>query len=184
MELRKTNIEGLVEIFPQIFPDERGIFFESYSEKKFQELGLNLNFVQDNQSLSKKGVLRGMHFQLPPFAQGKLVKVSYGKALDIAVDLRKSSATFGKYETFLLDADSHNLVYIPEGFAHGFIALEDDTILQYKCTNYYNKASEGGIIWNDSTLNINWGDLNPIISEKDLILPTLSELINSGKIFE
>lgn len=182
MEFRKTRIEGLIEIFPQILEDDRGIFFESYSERKFKDAGLDLTFVQDNQSFSIKGVMRGLHYQRNPHAQGKLVKVSLGKALDIAVDIRKNSPTFGQYETFILDPIRHNMVYIPEGFAHGFIALED-TILSYKCTNFYNKPSECGIIWNDPTLNINWGVENPIISSKDAELLTLQELIEQDLTF-
>jgi dTDP-4-dehydrorhamnose 3,5-epimerase len=182
MEFRKTRIEGLIEVFPQILEDDRGIFFESYSERKFVEAGLDLKFVQDNQSFSTKGVLRGLHYQRDPFAQGKLVKVSLGKALDIAVDLRKDSSTFGQYETFILDPIKHNMVYIPEGFAHGFVALED-TILSYKCTNFYNKPSECGIIWNDPTLNIDWTVDNPKISVKDAELFTLQELIDKGLTF-
>ena len=182
MEFKKTKLEGLIEVFPQILEDERGIFFESYSENKFQAAGLHLTFVQDNQSFSKKGVLRGLHFQRNPHAQGKLVKVSLGLALDIAVDLRKNSPTFGQYETFLLDPIRHNMVYIPEGFAHGFIALED-TILSYKCTHIYNKPSESGIIWNDPTLNIDWTISKPLISQKDAELFTIQELIEKELIF-
>ena len=182
MEFRKTHIEGLIEIFPQILEDDRGIFFESYSERKFIEAGLNLTFVQDNQTFSNKGVMRGLHFQRNPHAQGKLVKVSLGKALDIAVDLRKNSPTFGQYETFILDPVRHNMVYIPEGFAHGFVALED-TILSYKCTGFYNKASESGIILNDPTLNIDWTISNPTISSKDAELLTFQELIEKDLTF-
>lgn len=182
MEFVKSHIEGLIEVFPSIFPDERGIFFESYSEKKFKENGLDLNFVQDNQSFSHKGVLRGLHFQANPHGQGKLVKVSYGKALDVVVDLRKDSKTFGQHKSFILDSERHNMVYIPVGFAHGFLALED-VVLQYKCTGLYNKQSEGGIIWNDKDLNINWGIENPIVSSKDLELPTFEQLKLSGNLF-
>ncbi|MEY3417222.1 MAG: hypothetical protein RL711_29 [Bacteroidota bacterium] len=182
MEFRKTKIEGLIEVFPQILEDERGIFFESYSEKKFQEAGLDLKFVQDNQSFSNKGVLRGLHFQRNPHAQGKLVKVSLGKALDVAVDIRKNSPTFGQYETFILDPIRHNMVYIPEGFAHGFVALED-TILSYKCTHGYHKPSECGIIWNDPTLGIDWTITTPTISSKDAELFTLQELIEKELTF-
>ncbi len=182
MEFVKSHIEGLIEVFPSIFPDERGIFFESYSEKKFKENRLDLKFVQDNQSFSHKGVLRGLHFQANPHGQGKLVKVSYGKALDVVVDLRKDSKTFGQHKSFILDSERHNMVYIPVGFAHGFLALED-VVLQYKCTGLYNKQSEGGIIWNDKDLNINWGIENPIVSSKDLELPTFEQLKLSGNLF-
>ncbi len=176
MHFKTTYIEGIVEISPRIFNDERGFFFESYQKQLFSEHGIPSDFVQDNQSFSKKGVLRGLHFQKPPFAQGKLVRVIVGRALDVAVDIRENSPTFGQHVCLILDAASHNMIYIPEGFAHGFLALED-TVLQYKCTNVYHKASEGGIIWNDSNLSIDWNIENPIVSEKDCILPTLEELI-------
>ncbi len=174
MQFRHTSLAGLIEFIPRIFEDDRGFFFESYHQKLFTENGIPFNFVQDNQSFSKKGVLRGLHFQKLPFAQGKLVRVITGKALDIAVDLREDSPTFGQHEAFMLDSKLNNMVYIPEGFAHGFLALED-TILQYKCTNVYNKSAEGGLIWNDPQLNIQWGIEAPLVSEKDVILPTLSE---------
>lgn len=175
MEIRKTSIEGLIEIFPRIFKDERGFFLETHSIKAFTEAGLNLNFVQDNQSFSKKGVVRGLHFQKSPFAQGKLVRVITGKALDIAVDIRPESPTFGKWESFLLDSAKSNMVYVPEGFAHGFAALED-CVFSYKCTNVYDKASEAGILWNDKDLAIDWQVSNPIVSEKDQMLSTFSSL--------
>lgn len=177
MEFRKTSIEGLVEIYPKIFGDARGHFFESYREDLFAQNGIPFKFVQDNQSFSTAGVLRGLHFQNPPFAQGKLVRVAIGKVIDVAVDIRPNSPTFGKYEKFVLDAKLQNMVYIPEGFAHGFAALED-SIFSYKCTNNYNKASEGGIIWNDTDLNIDWGITNPNVSEKDLELLTFKELFS------
>lgn len=177
MKVRQTSINGLVELFPSIFEDERGFFFESYNDSVFEKLGLPTGFVQDNQSFSVKGVLRGLHFQNAPHAQGKLVRVISGKVLDVAVDLRKNSPTFGKYETFLLDGKLHNIAYIPEGFAHGFVALED-SIFSYKCTNGYNKASESGLIWNDPDLNIDWGVSNPIVSSKDQILPTFQTLFS------
>ncbi|MFY7912794.1 MAG: dTDP-4-dehydrorhamnose 3,5-epimerase [Emticicia sp.] len=174
MEFRKTSIAGLIEIFPKIFGDTRGHFFESYRQDIFAQNDIPYQFVQDNQSFSTAGVLRGLHFQNEPFAQGKLVRVITGKVIDIAVDIRPESPTFGKYEKFILDAKLQNMVYIPEGFAHGFAALED-SIFSYKCTNNYNKASEGGIIWNDPDLNIDWGIKNPNVSEKDLELPTFYE---------
>lgn len=178
MNFIKTEIEGLYEIHPRIFEDERGLFFESYSKRAFEENGLHLNFVQDNQSFSLKGVLRGLHFQKSPNAQGKLISVVKGKVLDVAVDLRKASPTFGKYHTFLVDDKIKNMVYIPEGFAHGFLALED-TIFCYKCTSLYNKASEAGIIWNDPDLNIKWGVSNPLVSSKDLELGTFKSYITT-----
>jgi len=179
MEFRKTSIEGLIEIYPRVFGDTRGHFFESYREDLFAQNGIPLLFVQDNQSFSTAGVLRGLHFQNAPYAQGKLVRVITGKVIDVAVDIRPDSPTFGKYEKFILDATLQNMVYIPEGFAHGFAAIED-SIFSYKCTNNYNKASEGGIIWNDSDLNIDFGIENPIVSEKDLELPNFNDLFNKN----
>lgn len=166
MEFKETPIKGLIEIFPRIFEDERGLFFESFQEKALKENGITANFVQDNQSFSTKGVLRGLHFQKAPYAQGKLVRVISGKVLDVAVDLRKNSPTFGEHYDVILDSKINNMLYVPEGFAHGFIALED-SVFFYKCTNYYSKASEGGIIWNDQTLNIDWQYEKPLVSEKD-----------------
>lgn len=175
MQVRHTAIEGLIELIPRVFEDERGYFFESYNKPLFASLGLPMEFVQDNQSFSVKGVLRGLHMQNEPYAQGKLVRVASGQVLDIAVDLRPDSPTFGKYETFLLDAKLANMAYIPEGFSHGFVALED-SIFTYKCTNVYNKASESGIIWNDPDLNIDWSVKNPIVSDKDQELLTLRDV--------
>ncbi|MHA4738259.1 dTDP-4-dehydrorhamnose 3,5-epimerase [Dyadobacter sp. MSC1_007] len=180
MQLRETSIAGLVEIFPRIFEDDRGMFFESYNEEVFERLGLPVNFVQDNQSFSKKGVVRGLHFQNAPFAQGKLVRVISGRVLDVAVDIRPDSPTFGQHEIFELRSDTNNIAYIPEGFAHGFVALED-TIFSYKCTNVYNKGAESGILWNDPDLNIDWGISDPIVSEKDLVLPTFKSLFGELK---
>ncbi|RYU94949.1 dTDP-4-dehydrorhamnose 3,5-epimerase [Emticicia agri] len=175
MEFRQTSIEGLIEIFPRIFGDERGYFLESYHKKAFADNGIPFDFVQDNQSLSSSGVLRGLHFQTDPHAQGKLVRVIMGKALDVAVDLRPGSPTFGKHEKFLLDATTQNMVYIPAGFAHGFLALEQ-CLFTYKCTNFYDKSSEGGIIWNDPELAIDWGIEQPNISQKDLELPRFRDI--------
>lgn len=177
MEFRKTSIEGLIEIYPRIFGDARGHFFESYRQDIFAQNGIPFQFVQDNQSFSTAGVLRGLHFQKAPFSQGKLVRVVTGKVIDVAVDIRPNSPTFGKHQKFILDASLQNMVYIPEGFAHGFAALED-SIFSYKCTNNYNKASEGGIIWNDPDLNIDWGIKNPNVSEKDLELTTFKDLFS------
>ncbi len=174
MEVRQTSIDGLVEIFPRYFEDERGFFFESFNRDVFEQKGLPVNFVQDNQSFSIKGVLRGLHFQKEPFSQGKLVRVVKGRVLDVAVDIRPGSPTFGQYESFELSDKQHNMAYIPEGFAHGFVALED-SIFSYKCTRNYNKASESGIIWNDPDLAIDWGISHPVVSEKDLILPFFQE---------
>jgi dTDP-4-dehydrorhamnose 3,5-epimerase len=175
MVFKQTSIEGLIEIYPRIFEDERGHFFESYQREAFTKNGIPFEFVQDNQSFSSAGVLRGLHYQNEPFAQGKLVRVITGKVLDVAVDIRLDSPTFGQYQSFILDATLQNMVYIPAGFAHGFAALED-SIFSYKCTNVYNKASESGIIWNDSDLNIDWQIEKPNVSQKDLILPTFIQL--------
>jgi dTDP-4-dehydrorhamnose 3,5-epimerase len=175
MEFKHSHIQGLVEIFPRVFKDERGFFFESYSKKVFSENGIPFDFVQDNQSFSYKGVLRGLHFQKEPFAQGKLVRVITGKVMDVVVDLRPESPTFKQHATFILDSSINNLLYVPEGFAHGFVTLED-AVFHYKCTNFYNKPAEGGLLWNDPELGIDWGIENPVVSEKDQILPTLKEL--------
>ena len=179
MEIRKTSIEGLIEIIPDLYRDSRGFFLETFHIKKYREVGIDRQFVQSNQSYSLKGVLRGLHMQLPPYQQGKLVSVSKGKVLDVAVDLRKNSPTFGAYESVVLDSEKCNQFYIPEGFAHGFIALEE-SVFSYQCTNVYDKASEAGIIWNDADLAIDWelepyNIQQPIVSEKDLALPSLSE---------
>jgi dTDP-4-dehydrorhamnose 3,5-epimerase len=175
MEFIKFPIEGVLEIIPRKFGDARGYFFESYSQQVFAEAGIDVTFVQDNESFSQKGVLRGLHFQKPPYAQGKLVRVSSGRALDVAVDIRKNSPTYGQHITCLLDTVRNNLFYIPPGFAHGFVALEDNTTFLYKCTHYYNPAAEGGLIWNDPDLNINWNISDPLISAKDQVLPRLAE---------
>lgn len=167
MKFITTNIEGLLIIEPKVFKDNRGCFFESFQEKLFSQFGINAKFVQDNQSVSSKNVIRGLHLQAPPFAQGKLVRVVHGAALDIAVDIRKQSPTYGKHISVRLDTVKNTLFWIPEGFAHGFVALEDDTVFVYKTTNYYNKDAEMAIQWNDKTLNINWQTNSPIISEKD-----------------
>lgn len=176
MEFRKFDIAGLVEIIPRKFGDPRGYFFESYSYKLFADNGIDVNFVQDNQSFSQRSVLRGLHFQKPPFAQGKLVRVSTGSALDVVVDIRKDSPTYGQHATCLLETEKNNMFYIPVGFAHAFVALEDNTTFLYKCTNYYAPAHEGGLFWNDPDLGIDWNIENPLVSAKDEILPKLAEL--------
>lgn len=168
MQILETPIQGLLVIKPNIFEDERGYFFESWSQKAFQDIGLDLNFVQDNQSLSQKGVLRGLHFQNPPFAQGKLVRVIKGSVIDVAVDIRKDSITYGQYFSIELSEKNNKVFWIPAGFAHGFVALEDDTIFSYKCTEVYNKKSEESLLWNDTQLNINWGETNPLVSNRDM----------------
>ncbi|MDR0971779.1 MAG: dTDP-4-dehydrorhamnose 3,5-epimerase [Bacteroidales bacterium] len=178
MKIIETKIEGLFVIEPDVFKDERGYFFEVYNQERFFNKGMNMIFVQDNESKSKNNVLRGLHFQKPPFAQGKLVRVMQGRVLDVAVDLRKNSSTYGKYHAVELDAITKNMFYIPEGFAHGFLTLEDDTIFSYKCTNYYNKESEGSLLWNDETINIDWNTINPTISEKDKNAPLFKDFIS------
>ncbi len=168
MVLTKCKINGLFIIEPKVFEDSRGVFFETFNEKKFkEEIGIEFNFVQDNESISKKNVLRGLHFQLPPFSQGKLVRVVSGRALDVAVDIRKTSPTFGQHQLVELSAENKKQFWIPPGFAHGFVALEENTIFNYKCTNYYSPVSERTIQWNDPLLNIDWEVSQPIISEKD-----------------
>jgi dTDP-4-dehydrorhamnose 3,5-epimerase len=178
MKIETTPIEGLLIIKPECFTDSRGIFFESYNKQVFASHGLHVDFVQENQSVSHKEVLRGLHLQAPPFAQGKLVNVVYGAALDVAVDLRKTSPTFGKHVLVELNTTEPVFFWIPEGFAHGFVALENNTIFSYKVTNYYNKASEMSIHWNDPTLNIPWNSKNPLVSEKDRQSPLFADFVN------
>ena len=168
MKLLKTKIKDLYLIEPNVFGDERGYFFESFNQDTFSKLiGKEVNFVQDNQSMSGKDIVRGLHFQNPPFAQGKLVRVIKGEVIDVAVDIRKDSPTYGEHVSVRLSEENKLMLWIPEGFAHGFSSLKDDTIFSYKCTNYYNKESEGSIAWDDSDLDIKWEVNNPIISEKD-----------------
>lgn len=175
MEIIKTSIEGLLIIKPDVFKDERGYFFESYNKERLAKEGLEMNFVQDNESKSSKGVLRGLHFQKPPFAQGKLVRVVKGSVMDVAVDLRKDSPTYGKWESIVLTEENKLQFWIPEGFAHGFVTLENDTIFAYKCTNVYNKESEGSLLWNDPDINIDWNIESPMLSEKDKISPLFKD---------
>ncbi len=174
MKMTQTTIPDVVIIEPRVFNDDRGWFMESFNELNFhtelQKLGLSTPrpFVQDNHSVSKKGVLRGLHYQLPPHGQGKLVRVVQGAALDVAVDIREGSDTFGKHVAVELNATNHKMLWIPEGFAHGFVALEDDTHFLYKTTDYYAQECESAIVWNDPVLNIRWPDLDElIINRKD-----------------
>jgi len=183
MKVNKTKINGLLIIEPDVYCDERGYFLESYNEKKYVEIGITKNFVQDNYSCSKKGTIRGLHYQAGKFAQSKLVRVVSGKVIDYAVDIRFGSPTFGEYEVVEISAQNHIQFWIPVGFAHGFIALNDNTVLQYKCTAYYSKQNERGIIYNDPDIGINWGILNPIVSQKDLKNPLLKD-IKKDFIFE
>ncbi|MBU2553458.1 MAG: dTDP-4-dehydrorhamnose 3,5-epimerase [Bacteroidales bacterium] len=175
MEIIKTNIPDLYIVKPSVFEDHRGYFFESYNKEVFLRNGIDQNFVQDNESKSQKNVLRGLHFQSPPFAQGKLVRVIRGAVLDVAVDIRKSSPTFGQWASIELTQDNKWMYWIPPGFAHGFVTLEDNTTFFYKCTNVYNKASEGSLRWNDPDLNIDWRIKDPILSEKDMISPLFKD---------
>jgi len=173
MKIKETFIQDLVIIEPVIFGDERGYFFESYSKTKFEDLGIFIDFVQDNQSFSKKGTLRGLHYQNPPFAQTKLLSVTQGEIIDVAVDLRKNSSTYGKSFSILLTAENKKQLLVPPGFAHGFSVVSETASVMYKCDQFYNKASEGGIKFDDPTLDIDWGiDLkDAIVSEKDQVLP-------------
>lgn len=168
MEIETTNIDGLLIIHPNIFGDERGYFFESYQSERYKDIGINVSFVQDNISCSKKGTVRGLHFQIGEFAQGKLCQVLKGKVLDVAVDIRKDSPTFGKYHKLELSEENHTQFWIPAGFAHGFSVLSDEAIFMYKCTNYYSKEHERAILFNDPELNINWQVDKPLVSEKDM----------------
>lgn len=177
MQAEETPLKDCFLIHNTVFADDRGYFFESFNAQRFyKETGINTTFVQDNQSQSVKGVLRGLHFQKGEAAQAKLVRVLKGEVLDVAVDLRKSSPTFGQHYSVILSETSHMQLYIPRGFAHGFLVLSDAADFFYKCDNFYNKAAEGGIIYNDPQININW-QMQPehlIISSKDLELPALS----------
>jgi dTDP-4-dehydrorhamnose 3,5-epimerase len=173
MEIKQHALAGVVEFIPRVFGDARGAFFESFSARVMEEAGVRENWVQDNQSRSDKGVLRGLHFQRPPHAQAKLVRVAQGRALDVIVDLRRDSDTYGQHVQVELDAQRYNMLYVPVGFAHGFVALEDDTLFLYKCSGYYQPSAEGGILWKDPSLNINWGIEDPKVSDKDQILPVL-----------
>lgn len=177
-EIKQTSLPGVLEIFPRVFPDSRGYFFESFRQDWLDKMGVHESWVQDNQSFSQKGTVRGLHFQRGAHAQSKLVRVIAGKVLDVAVDLREGSPTFGQVYSTILDIEKNNLLYIPAGFGHGFSVLED-AVFVYKCSNYYHKDSEGGVLWSDSTLSIDWQVAEPIVSEKDQILPTLAEFVDA-----
>jgi len=183
MNVIQTSFDGCVVIEPVIYNDSRGYFFESFSQKKFAEItGQDINFVQDNQSFSTKGTLRGLHLQKGEYAQSKLVRVSLGEVLDVVVDLRKDSATYGKYYSIVLSESNHRQLLIPKGFAHGFVVLSNFAVFQYKCDNYYNKTSEGGIHFLDPALNIDWkfsvDEL--MVSDKDKELPFLIDAEDFG----
>ena len=175
MDVSTTNIEGLLVIQPKVFGDERGYFFESFRDDVLNNHGVSSKFVQDNQSKSNKGILRGLHFQKAPHAQGKLVRVVKGSVLDIALDIRTNSPTYGHHFSIELNEVNKTIFYIPPGFAHGFLTLEDNTLFSYKCTNYYNLESEGSVLWNSASLNIDWGIENPILSEKDKTAPNFMD---------
>jgi len=176
-----TNIEGCFIIEPQVFEDDRGSFFESYNKMRFEKLlGKKIDFVQDNQSVSKKGVLRGLHFQEGNFAQSKLIRVIKGKVLDVIVDIRENSETFGKHFKLELSEFNQKMLFIPKGMAHGFVSLSDETIFAYKCDEYYHQASENGIIYNDTTLKIDWNlpESEILLAKKDKELPTFKALFS------
>lgn len=177
MKVTRTDIDGVVIIEPRIFDDARGYFFESFSERDFAKQVCDCRFVQDNEAKSSYGVVRGLHFQLPPYAQSKLVRVVKGRILDIAVDIRKNSPTFGRYVAVELSAENHQQIFIPRGFAHGYSVLSEEAIVEYKCDNYYAPESEGAIAWNDAELAIDWQipTEKVTLSEKDKHHPTLAE---------
>ncbi len=181
MPFKETGFKGLMIFEPRVFEDSRGYFFESFSKRTFAEAGIVSEFVQDNESKSQRGVLRGLHYQLPPYAQAKLVRVVEGSVLDVVVDIRQGSPTYGQHFDIELSAENKRQLYIPHGFAHGFAVLSDTCIFQYKCDNYYSKESEGGILYNDPALGINWKiDLaQAVVSDKDRGLPLLSDCVNT-----
>ena len=183
MEVIKTDIEGVFILEPCLFKDERGYFYESFSQREFEEKVCRTTFVQDNQSQSVYGVVRGLHFQKPPYTQSKLVQCIKGAVLDVAVDIRKGSPTFGKHVAVELTADNHRQLFIPRGFAHGFAVLSDEAVFQYKCDNYYNKESEGAIAWNDASLGIDWRIPSDkiVLSDKDKLSKGLE---NSAFLFD
>lgn len=172
MQFIPTDIPEVIELIPRVFSDDRGAFFESFQQEKFNNaVGKEVSFVQENESISSKHVIRGLHFQIPPYAQGKLVRVIQGAVIDVAVDIRKNSPSYGKHVTRLLSAENKHQLWIPEGFAHGFVALEEGTIFQYKCTNYYHTASEQSLRWDDPELRIDWGITEGLLSPKDATAP-------------
>jgi dTDP-4-dehydrorhamnose 3,5-epimerase len=176
MIVLETTIKDLLILKPTIFGDARGYFVETFNQSNFEkETGVSVQFVQDNLSLSAKNILRGLHFQNPPFAQGKLVRVSRGSVLDVAVDIRKESKTYGQHVSVLLSAENQHQFWIPAGFAHGFVSLEDNTVFEYKCTNFYQPKEEGTLLWNDPVLEIKWGIESPLISAKDEVGQLFSE---------
>ncbi|MBO7243060.1 MAG: dTDP-4-dehydrorhamnose 3,5-epimerase [Alistipes sp.] len=177
MKLIKTEIEEVVIVEPQLFEDERGYFYEVFNAQRFAEaIGKRIEFVQQNESRSKQGVVRGLHFQLPPHAQSKLVRVTQGEILDVAVDIRRGSPTFGKYVAVVLSAENRRQLFIPRGFAHGFAVRHGDAVVEYLCDSHYAPETEGAIVWSDPTLDINWGiDNEPIVSSKDALNRTIDQ---------
>ena len=173
MQVKKHALAGLLEFTPRLFGDPRGLFYETFSARLMHEAGIraDVEWVQDNQSKSQRGVLRGLHFQRPPHAQAKLVRVAQGRVLDVVVDLRRASPTYGQHQQVELTAALGNVLYVPAGFAHGFVALDDETLFLYKCSAYYAPAAEGGLRWNDPALGIDWGVHAPLVSGKDEELP-------------
>lgn len=178
MKIESLSLDGLFLITPDVYEDERGIFLETYNKERYFDAGIHYEFLQDNLSRSHKGVLRGLHFQAPPYEQGKLVSVIVGSVWDIAVDIRQNSPTYGKWQGITLNAKGKRQFWISPGFAHGFVALENDTVVSYKCTKKYNKESEGSIIWNDPDIAIDWPirESEVVLSEKDAQHPQLSEI--------
>ena len=181
-EFKRLKIPDVILIKPEVFEDERGFFMETYKKEDFKNVGIKGEFVQDNHSKSKQGVLRGLHFQKEPYAQAKIVRCARGKIYDVAVDLRKNSPTFGKYVGVNLSEENKYLLYIPRGFAHGFLALSDAEVI-YKADNVYAPEYEAGLIWNDADINVEWPIKKPIVSQKDRNLLTLKELIEKDDIF-
>ena len=175
-EFKRTDLQDVFFVIPKVFKDDRGFFMETYEKRTFESAGIHMNIVQSNHSKSTKGVLRGLHFQKEPFSQAKLVRCIRGEILDVAVDVRKNSKTFGKHVKFILSEDNKNMLYIPRGFAHGFLVLSDIAEVVYDVDNFYSAANEAGLIWNDKTVGISWGIQNPILSEKDKKWPKLEEL--------
>lgn len=176
MEFKRLSIPDLVLITPNVFGDNRGFFKETYNEKIFKENGIDIKWVQDNHSRSSKGVLRGLHWQKGEFAQDKLVRVATGRVIDVAVDIRKGSPTFGKYEAVELSDENHFMFLIPKGFAHGFVVLSDIADFEYKVSNFYSKENEGALLWNDPDIGVDWQIDDPILSEKDKSNPMLKDI--------
>ena len=183
MEFRELSLAGFLLIKPRLFEDERGLFFERYNRDEFRANGVKVDFVQDNFSRSARGVLRGLHFQIPPFAQDKLVWVTRGEVFDVAVDLRRSSPSFGKWEGRVLSAASQEMLFLPAGFAHGFVVLSESADFSYKTSSVYSSEHDRGLLWNDPEIGVEWPEANPVLSVKDRDLPTLRKLVAAGDVF-